>query len=314
MKYAIIIAAKNEENFLPQVLESILNQELKPVKCLVINDNSNDNTAVIIDSYVKKDPLFLNYDLKGDSKKYILGSHIVDIFNKGIQILEEMQMNFDWIVKMDADIEFDKNMFSQIAAHAIQEKYGILSPSPFHYHKGKKMELLSPQWHTFGDCKIYNKECLQDIGGLKYGYGWDCADNIMAMEKGWKTKVFRDISYKHNRLIGKYSKKEARIRQGIGAYKLGYHILYLKLKGIHDFVVRPFLIGSFYYWYGFLKALFTCEPQILNKNQKKLLRKLFWQSISERMNKNGFYIFQIFSVIRKEKRQLKGNNFCQLIC
>ena len=48
---AIVIPARNEEDHIGKSLESIINQELKPYKIIVINDGSSDKTGEIASSF-----------------------------------------------------------------------------------------------------------------------------------------------------------------------------------------------------------------------------------------------------------------------
>ncbi len=54
-KVSIVMPVKDGEKFLPQALDSVLNQTLKDWELLVVNDGSLDKTGSILDSYAKKD-------------------------------------------------------------------------------------------------------------------------------------------------------------------------------------------------------------------------------------------------------------------
>ena len=54
MDYVIITPAKNEEKYIRYTLDSVVNQTLKPVEWIIVNDGSTDRTAEIVEEYVKK--------------------------------------------------------------------------------------------------------------------------------------------------------------------------------------------------------------------------------------------------------------------
>ena len=56
IKVSVIVPVYNVENFIDKCLNSLVNQTLKQIEILVINDGSPDNSQKIIDEYVKKYP------------------------------------------------------------------------------------------------------------------------------------------------------------------------------------------------------------------------------------------------------------------
>lgn len=54
MKISVIIPAYNSENFISETLDCLLNQTLKDIQIVVVNDGSTDGTGKIIDAYAKK--------------------------------------------------------------------------------------------------------------------------------------------------------------------------------------------------------------------------------------------------------------------
>ena len=54
-KISIIIPIYNVEQYLPQCLDSIINQTYKNLEIILINDGSTDNSGKICDNYAKVD-------------------------------------------------------------------------------------------------------------------------------------------------------------------------------------------------------------------------------------------------------------------
>jgi len=299
MKFAIVIPAKNEEDYIGRTLKSVVSQTLKPVYCLVVDDSSKDKTAEIVKSY-EKNYSIIHYFLNNDKQEYSLGSNIVRVFNKGKNIIEQRGIDFDYIIKMDADISFGTNFLDSIDRKITNGKWGIVSGTPYYMKGENRIYEYSPLWHSHGQFKIYNIECLNDIGGIDKGLGWDCADNIKAIDKEWRTAAFRNIYYEmHRKVGGKSNLIKGRINHGIGAYKLGYSLLYLILRSLHDLFKPPLILGSFSMLHGYFIGVFSLQiKRILSKRQIKLLRKLFWQSFFQRFKSKDFIILQQF---RKKK-------------
>ena len=54
-KVSVIIPVYNVEDYLEKCLDSVINQTLKDIEIIVVNDGSPDNSQKIIDEYKKKD-------------------------------------------------------------------------------------------------------------------------------------------------------------------------------------------------------------------------------------------------------------------
>lgn len=295
MKYVVVIPAKNEEAHLAKTLQSIVDQTYKPEVCYVIDDGSTDKTQTIIKKFRIRYPFVRGKKIRGKGQ-YALGANVVDVFYSGKELIDGKDIPYDFIVKLDADVSFEPDFFQRISVKIKDGNWGIVSGTSYYFDGKKKIYQFSPSWHSNGTFKIYNKKCLQDIGGIDYSLGWDCSDNIKAMSKNWKTAAFRDLHYQiHRKIGGRFSLKKGRINHGIGACKLGYDIHYLFLRALHDALTKPFVVGSYYLLYGYFKTFFSQSVPILNKNQRNLLRKLLWQSFFERLKNGDFEVLQKIS-------------------
>jgi glycosyltransferase involved in cell wall biosynthesis len=64
MKVSIIVPVYNVEKYLEKCLDSLVNQTLKDIEIIIVNDGSPDNSQMIIDSYVKKYPALIKAFIK----------------------------------------------------------------------------------------------------------------------------------------------------------------------------------------------------------------------------------------------------------
>ncbi len=104
---SIIIPCYNQAQYLPETLQSVLNQTYKNWECVIVNDGSPDNTEEIATKWQNKDSRFIylkkenggladarNYGIKASKGKYILPLDSDDLIattyiEKAIKILDE---------------------------------------------------------------------------------------------------------------------------------------------------------------------------------------------------------------------------------
>ena len=88
---SVVMPVYNGEKYLPEGIESILNQTFKDFEFIIINDGSLDTTSDIVNKYVKKDPRIIFIDRKVNKK-------LPFTLNEGIDISQGY-----YIARMDAD-------------------------------------------------------------------------------------------------------------------------------------------------------------------------------------------------------------------
>src|SRR5438874_13256644 len=54
MKYVVVTAAKNEQAFIGNTLESVIRQTILPERWIIVDDGSTDGTAAIVASYAAR--------------------------------------------------------------------------------------------------------------------------------------------------------------------------------------------------------------------------------------------------------------------
>ena len=115
MKFLIIIPAYNEEESILSCLESIENQNFQDFYCIVVNDNSTDNTAQIVSNFIENKSRFclLERIANLDSENaHSPGAKVVRAFNFGLN--SQDLRNFDIICKFDADVIFPTHYLEEI--------------------------------------------------------------------------------------------------------------------------------------------------------------------------------------------------------
>ena len=91
------MSVKNGEKFLGRSIESILNQTFINFEFIIVNNDSNDGTSNILQSYQKKDTRI----------KILTNSNNESLYEGRATGINESK--FDWFALMDADDECDIN-------------------------------------------------------------------------------------------------------------------------------------------------------------------------------------------------------------
>lgn len=166
MKITIGIASYNQQDFLPDSIESALNQT---VSCEVIccNDGSTDNSLEI-------------------AKKYPI--KIVDQVNKGLASARNsilMNATGDYIIFLDSDDILLPNCVEKILEIAkTNSNIDIISPSFKCFGKGDDTIILMPNptiedfkiGNRIGYCQAIKREALLEVGGYNPKMVWGAED------------------------------------------------------------------------------------------------------------------------------------------
>ncbi len=280
MNYYIIIPAHNEEKFIALTLQSIVSQTVLAKKVVVVNDNSTDNTAEIVSDFAEKYSFISLVNITSEAV-HLPGSKVIQAFQKGFATVDN---DFDFIVKLDADLILPYNYFETIIKHFQSDgKIGMVGGFAYIYKKiDWILENLTDKDHIRGAFKAYRKECFVEIGGLKPAMGWDTVDELLCKFYGWKVKTDESLKVKHLKPTGVNYNKTARYKQGEAFYCLGYGfwITAIAATKLSFLKKKPLLFLD--YISGFWQAKLVKKPLLVNEDQAKFIRKYRWQKIIDK--------------------------------
>lgn len=282
MDYYIIIPAHNEEAFLADTLYSVSAQTLPPKKVVIVNDNSTDGTEDIIDTFVSKSDIFKKLNTSS-SKEHLPGSKVINAFRKGLDILDN---EYDFIVKLDADVILPSDYFETIASVFKENtRVGITGGFVYELNANGTWELNHPmdKKHVRGAFKAYTKACFKSIGGLKNAMGWDTVDELLAQYHGYGIWTVEDLKVKHLRPTGKAYNAKAKLMQGEAMYGMDYG-LYLTFVASLKMAWKQKSIKTLYHnLMGFLKARRNKQQKLVTTDEGRFIRKHRWRGIRKKL-------------------------------
>lgn len=281
MNYAIVIPAYNEADFIRLTLDSIAAQTVLPSKCVVVNDNSTDDTAAIVLDFAKENP-WISLVEKTSEAIHLPGSKVIQAFQKGFATLNA---DYDIIVKLDADLILPPDYFESILKRFESDpKIGMAGGFAYIEQNGQwKLENLTDKDHIRGAFKAYRKSCFEQIGGLKLAMGWDTVDELLAKYYGWKVVTLAELKVKHLKPTGANYNKAARYKQGEAFYSLGYGFWITAIASAKLAMMKRKPLLFLDYLSGFWKAKSANKEKLVNEEQAQFIRDYRWAKMRQKL-------------------------------
>ena len=278
-KYAIITPVKDEEEYFTKTAESILRQEIRPTKWIIINDGSQDRTDEIVEQLVATNDWIIGIHNAPRARRKPGGESVLQA---GLRLLRVDE--YDFISRMDGDLAFEPFYFSRLFTEFIKNpRLGIASGVCFVPCGGRLMEERHPRFHTRGPLKTYRTSCFKAIDGLDTELGWDTIDEIKANMLGWQTRSFPELQIVHFRKTQTASGILPGLQNlGRASYRLGYHPIFMLLRAMKQTLAKPYVVGGasmlWGYCQGYLKKMPRVDdPALIRYVREQQLRKILHQ-------------------------------------
>lgn len=277
MNFYIVIPAHNEADSIGLTLYSLVNQTLLPKKVIVVNDNSTDSTASIINGYAEKHSFITLVNAKS-SNQHLPGSKIINAFYKGYQTLDT---EYDVICKFDADLILPNNYLECLAVHFnTNKKLGMASGFCYIEKNGNwVLENLTRKDHIRGALKAYRKACFLQIGKLKPSMGWDTVDELLAKYYDWEILTDESLHVKHLKPTGVSYNKASKYLQGGAMYKMRYGFIITFISALKLAYKKRSLTQFKNYISGYFKAKKENIKFLVSEEEGQFIRSLRWKGM-----------------------------------
>lgn len=254
--YVLITPARNEGQFIELTLKSVIAQTVRPIKWVIVNDGSTDDTEAIIRNYTTNHPWIELVCMPERSQRSFAGKVLA--FHAGYARVANLK--FDVLASLDGDISFDPDYFSFLLGKLAADPALGLAGTPFQELSRESYDyrFVSIE-HVSGACQVFRRECFEAIGGykpLKVG-GIDHFAVITARMKGWKTRTFTDKVCLHHRQMGtaRRGALAARFRYGVKDYAFGNHPLWEVFRAGYQMTRKPYVVGGLGLLTGYVWAM-----------------------------------------------------------
>ena len=279
--YALVTAAKNEEELIEKTIQSVIEQSILPLKWIIISDGSTDETDNIILKY-EKDYEFIQYFRTESSAGRNFGSKAKAIESAN-HLLKKLKIKY--LGFLDADVTFDNNYFEQVILHAEKNhRLGITGGSIYELINGIYIKQNNHIGSVAGAVQFFNFSCYNEIGGyrdLRYG-GIDSVAEVMARMYGWEVHSIKELHVQHHRQVGASGGRilKSKFRYGQREYFRGTMFIFWILKCIRRVTDYPYIISSFYMIGGYIyscvfqRELITLSQDFLKYTKQEQKKRL----------------------------------------
>jgi biofilm PGA synthesis N-glycosyltransferase PgaC len=111
--YVIISPCRNEEKYVKNTLDSVIDQSVLPALWVIVDDGSTDETPTILAEYASKYPFIRGVARENRGHRRV-GSGVIEAFYEGLDTVDLKQ--FDFLCKLDLDLIMPPRYFETLIA------------------------------------------------------------------------------------------------------------------------------------------------------------------------------------------------------
>jgi biofilm PGA synthesis N-glycosyltransferase PgaC len=274
IKYSIITPVRDEVLYIEKTLGSVLSQTILPFQWIIVDDGSSDGTSEILDAQTSC-ANWIKVIHRENRGVRAAGGGVMEAFYAGYSELNNE--NWDFIVKLDADLSFPPDYFEQcFKIFEAEAGLGIGGGTVCRLEHGllKIDSEGDPPFHVRGATKIYRRACWEKIKPLVIASGWDTIDEVKANLHGWSTRTFADIKLIQHKATGDADGFwRDRFKNGRANYITGYHPIFMLAKCVKRALRKPVFLESLALLAGFCSGYLKGVPQMQDDEVIRYLRQ-----------------------------------------
>lgn len=292
--YVLVSPCKDEGKYIEKTLISVKNQSIPPVQWIIVDDGSSDDSMEIVERYRAAMPYIKV--VRRETAERQVGAGVILAFNEG---LRHVDVAHDFICKFDVDLDLPPKYFEILMQKMDQDPLlGTCSGKAYYINaKGERQSELCGDEASVGMTKFYRRECFEQIGGFVAQVGWDGYDCHRARWFGWRALSWDEpeLQFIHLRPMGSSQKNinKGRIRHGKGQYHIGTHpLFFLASSAFRSFKQKPYVTGTLYSIYGYVKAAFDKEQRFGDKDLTGFIQQYQMRALTHGKNEAAEWAFQ----------------------
>ena len=127
IKISIIVPVYNVEKYLSECLDSLLNQTLKEIEIILVDDESTDQSPIICNQYAEKDSSLVIAIKDKETDGYIIELNEPTLSNEIMHLNQEEISNYSWeevVASNTLKDEDDNNTFAEAYSRQLDMIFG----------------------------------------------------------------------------------------------------------------------------------------------------------------------------------------------
>jgi glycosyltransferase involved in cell wall biosynthesis len=263
LPYVLVTPAHNEAAYIGKTLESVVHQTVLPLKWVIVNDGSTDETGAIVRGYLDRYPWIELIERAPRRERNFAAK--VHSFNAGFDRVKDL--DYAVVGNLDADVSLDADHFEFLLAKFRTDPELGVAGTPFQ-EADYTSERNSFEGHTHvaGLCQLFRRECFEQIGGYapNSAGGIDWIAVTTARMLGWKTRSYREKFSYHHRGLGtaERGRLSAAFSQGEKDYYLGGSPLWECFRVVFQMATnRPLALKGLFIGAGYVRAAVKQIPR-----------------------------------------------------
>ena len=286
IKVSVIVPVYNVEAYLDKCLKSLVDQTLKEIEIIIVNDGSKDNSEKIIEKYKEKYPEKIKYYKKENGGlssarnyglKYAIGEYVAFVDSDDYVDLKMYQ-------KMINLANLENSNIVVAGTEAIYKDHKKIIPASYNISKNYKNYLISA---PMACNKIFKRQLFKDDFLFKEGIWYEDLELIPTLIlKTKKISFLEEPLYKYMQRNGSIMNQETFNEKILDIYKVLNNIVekFQKYKQYEDFQteIEYLYIEHLLYSSALRLSMFKVEGKKYLKEFKKLMQEKFpnWQKMS----------------------------------
>jgi glycosyltransferase involved in cell wall biosynthesis len=270
-KCLLITPARNEAGNIEKTIRSMVAQNVRPTKWMIVNDGSTDETPEIIDKYTSQHSWIERLDMPIRRERSFAAK--ANSFNTACKAAG--WLHYDVVGNIDADISFEPDFLEFLLSKFSEDPALGVAGTPFLEEGGydSATDSFEGENYVSGQCQLFRQKCLEEVGGYfpnKAG-GVDWIAVMTARMKGWKARSFREKRFFHHRVLGTAERGPLAALYSYGQkdYYLGGSVVWEMFRVTYRLIKPPLLFGGLALAAGFTSAAVSRLPRAVSDDLMK---------------------------------------------
>jgi biofilm PGA synthesis N-glycosyltransferase PgaC len=275
----VISPVRNEAKHFELVARAMAAQTRPPDTWLVVDDDSTDGTAAVVEELAGELPFLVplrapQTPTRTPVRDRLAAAAAPRTFNFGLRSVP--CETFTHISKLDGDMELPPHYFERVLQEFRRDpSLGIAGGLRTERMRGRmRLERVPPEHHVNGALKCYTLACFRTIGGIEERLGWDTIDETYARMHGFRTRTFSDLVAVHHRpWASADGTLRGRARYGTAAYVVQFPFWWVALRSIKIAASPPEGLSGAAFLYGYVGACVRRTRRVEDTAFRKFVRR-----------------------------------------